>query len=177
MLSIRHLSSLLLVLFGLVPICLLGQTSIFGTVNEYAKVNSIAGSSLDVSTTIGFAPGDKILVIQMKGAAINTTASPAYGDITGYGSAGMYEYTTIDMITGSTIELANVLCNIYDVADCVQIVRVAEYTNAVVSAPVSCPTWNGSTGGIISIETSGTLTLNADINASGRGFRGGNICT
>ena len=60
-------------------------------VNSYAKVTSIAGSSLNVSTTSGFAAGDRAVIIQMQGAMTVTSDNSTHGDVTGYGTAGRFE--------------------------------------------------------------------------------------
>ena len=45
-----------------------------------------------------FAAGDRVLLIQMKGAAIDDTDAATYGMVTGYGTAGNYELLTIEDI-------------------------------------------------------------------------------
>lgn len=177
----RHLrlhSALLISLLFIINSSTGAQTLVSGIVNDYTKVTAIIADQLSVTSSAGFAAGDKVLVIQMKGATIDNTASPSYGDITAYGSAGLYEFQVVESVAPGTLDLSSALCNIYDVTGCVQVVRVPVYSDAEVVAPgITCQPWNGTTGGIVAIETTGGLTLSANIDVSGRGFRGGNFCS
>ena len=69
--------------------------AISGTVNNYAEVTALAGTNITVVSAAGFSVGDRILIIQMKGATINTTNTANFGDITNYGNAGNYEFADI----------------------------------------------------------------------------------
>ncbi|MDW8159331.1 MAG: hypothetical protein RML72_10730, partial [Bacteroidia bacterium] len=64
--------------------------------NAYAKVTAInlCDNSVTVSSTNGFNVGDKVLIIQMKGATIDQTNTANYGNILNYNSAGNYEFQT-----------------------------------------------------------------------------------
>jgi hypothetical protein len=54
-----------------------------------------------------------------------------------------------------------------------QVVRVARYRTATLNG-VTAAAWNGVTGGVVAIDTSGTLTLSANsVDVTGLGFRGG----
>jgi hypothetical protein len=59
----------------------------------------------------------------------------------------------------------------------VQLVKIPEYVNANVTGVLSCQPWNGTTGGVLVFRVQNNLQLNADIDVSGMGFRGGNIST
>jgi len=52
-------------------------------------------------------------------------------------------------------------------------VSVPEYPSPTVVGNLTCTPWNGTVGGVLVFETTGTLTLNDSIDVSGRGFRGG----
>lgn len=54
--------------------------NISGIINNYAQITAITQNVVSVSTTNGFAVGDKVLLIKMKGATINQTNTAAYGD-------------------------------------------------------------------------------------------------
>jgi uncharacterized repeat protein (TIGR01451 family) len=55
-----------------------------------------------------------------------------------------------------------------------QVIRVPQYANATVTAGLTVQPWNGSSGGVLALEATGTLDLNGQtINGTGRGFRGG----
>jgi len=153
------------------------NAQISGIINHYAPVTQISCNTVTVASAAGFSAGDRVLIIQMKGAVINTTNTAAYGTIMNYGDCGHYEFANITSVSGNSITLQFSLVNTYTVSGIVQLVRVPQYTNVTVSGVLTAQTWNGATGGVLALEVSGTLTLNADINVSGKGFRGGAACS
>ena len=71
-----------------------------------------AGVKLD--NVSGLAYGNTVLIIQMKGAAINTTAtSSAFGDVTSLNYAGNYEVATICSVSNDSVYFFNatLFCN------------------------------------------------------------------
>ena len=160
-----------------VVIIALGQTgtSIGGVINIYTPVTAITPctNSVTVNSAAGFSVGDRVLIIQMKGATIDQTNTATYGNILSYGGAGTYEFGNIAAINGTTIQFVNKILYTYTPASVVQLVRVPQYTNAIISSTLTCQPWNGATGGILSFEVSGTLYLQANINVSNNGFAGG----
>ncbi len=55
-----------------------------------------------------------------------------------------------------------------------QVIRVPQYTTATLSSTLMALPWNGSTGGVLAIDVSGTLSLGgATVSVNGLGFRGG----
>lgn len=153
------------------------QVNISGIVNTYAAVtsyDSCNNNCLNVSSATGFSVGDFILVIQMKGMKINETNTSLFGTFVNYDSTGFYEKAVISSISGNQICLVNDLFYKYKISGKVQIVKIARYpTGANIIGNITAPAWNGSTGGIVAIEVLGTLTMNADIDVSGYGFKGG----
>lgn len=151
------------------------QAPISGTINEYTPVTGIDSctNSVTVGNPAGFNPGDRVLIIQMKGATIDQTNTVTFGDIIDYGSAGKYEFANIASVSGGNISFVQALLHWYDITGAVQLVRVPQYGNVTVSGTLTCPAWNGATGGVLVFEVSGTLTLNADMDVSGKGFRHG----
>jgi gliding motility-associated-like protein len=174
--SFMKRNSYLLFILLLIPKNNYFAQAIGGIINSYASVSAIAGNVITVNTTAGFSAGDKLMIIQMKGATVNGGNSQNFGNITSLNSAGMYEFKTITAIAGNQITLNSPLQNNYNVNAYVQIVRVPRYCIATVTSTITCPAWNGSVGGIIALQC-GTLILNSDINANGCGFRGGNFTT
>ena len=75
--------------------------NISGTINTYTNVTGIATNVVTVGNAAGFAVGDKVLLIQMKGATITTGNVAAFGTITSYGNAGNYEYLTVASVAGN----------------------------------------------------------------------------
>lgn len=149
---------------------------ISGIVNEYAAISGVNGAVITVTNPpdiSGWQAGDKVLIMQMKGTVIDQSNSPSYGDIIGFDGAGNYEYNTIASISGANITLDFSPCKPYNLSHPVQIIRVPVYTDIVLNNHLTGQPWNGTTGGVIAIEVTGTLTLNANIDAAGLGFRGG----
>lgn len=164
-----------------------------GTASVSAGATKISvGAKNSNSSTTAISPGDLLLVIQMQGSTINYTNTSAYGGGTttysGYltSIAGKYEYVyAASGVINNTIYLGGTLKNSYTVSAATatagqytfQVVRVARYLNLIINAgaSVTCPSWDGSSGGIIAINASGTITLNGGtvIDAKGKGFRGG----
>ncbi|HNR19143.1 MAG TPA: T9SS type A sorting domain-containing protein [Bacteroidia bacterium] len=151
--------------------------AISGIINSYTNVTSVAGNTITVGSTAGFTTCQRVLIIQMKGASINTTNTSSYGNITAYNSAGNFEFGIIATIVGTTVTLTSPLTLTFDVTQNVQLVSVPVYNGANITATVTCPAWNGTTGGIVVFEDAGTTTFNANINVSGLGFRGGQVCS
>lgn len=158
------------------------QTDISGIINTYYKVTAIAPgtingnsySGITLQSITGLAKGDKILIIQMKGAVIDETNSASFGNINNIGNAGKYEFSSICGFLNNTIVLSNQLLNTYDAA-LVQIVRVPVYDDARVTATLLAQDWSPATGlgGVLAFEVNGTLALNANVSADSAGFRGG----
>ncbi len=164
-------SFLLLVL----PVWLCAQAEIGGIVNRYAAVEDIefCSAQLLLSSSEDFAAGDDILIIQMKGARLSIEESPAFGDLLDPGQAGRFERARISTINGNRLTLENALLHEYDPTGQVQVVSIPVYEEANVVSTLQAPGWNGATGGVLIIEVNGVLELEADINLSETGFRGG----
>ncbi len=158
---------------------LLAQTPIEGVINDYTVVDDIVPDncqpSVEVADATAFQSQDRVLIIQMKGATIDSTDAPSFGTIMDYGNAGHWEYSTVAAINGNTILLARPLLRDYDPAGRVQMVRVPVYENAIVTNTLTAADWDGQTGGVLAFWVENTLELQADIDLTGKGFRGGTI--
>lgn len=157
------------------PFLAFGQTPLSGVINHYAAVMAIdyCQNSAVLTNVSGFNPGKTVLLIQMKGATINTSNTAAFGDLTNIGHAGRFEKATIASLSGNTVFFQNALVNTYHTGGSVQLVDVPVYDHATVTGMLSAAPWNGQTGGVLALEVTGTLTLQADVEVSGKGFRGG----
>jgi hypothetical protein len=158
----------------LMPTALAAQTAnISGIVNTYAQVTGISSvnNTVTVASAAGFSVGDRVLLIQMQGATINTTNTSAYGNVTDYANAGNYELNYVCDVNGNTITLERVFAKTYSTSGQVQLIRVPVYINANVTGTLLPQTWNGSTGGVLAIEVIGQLTLSANVSAAGSGFQ------
>lgn len=156
--------------------CITTAPGISGVINDYTPVLGfdVCKNIVAVEDAGKFNIGDTVLLIQMKGAEINTTNTAAFGDITNYKNAGNYEFNYVKSKTGNNIELKNVVTRSYDVPDGkVQLIRVPYYTDVVVTTGLTCLPWDGSKGGVLAFNVQNNIDMQADMDVSGRGFRGG----
>ena len=156
------------------------QEEIGGVINHYAKVNSIGSGFVMVSPAQAsqFNTGDYVLLIQMQGVGIQT-AQGFYGVVAQslIGAPGEYEFLQLLSVNTATGEIRftrNVYLNSYDISGNVQLISVPFYNEPVVTSTLSAQPWNGNTGtgGVLAIMAGSKLTLNADIDVTGRGFSG-----
>ena len=109
---------LFILFYFLLPTLIYGQQAISGIVNTYTEVTAIdtAGcrSILTVGNSSPFFIGDKVLVIQMKGAVIDTNNNSNFGSVLNYNGAGNYEFAFIQSIGINTVTLNGNLINYYD---------------------------------------------------------------
>lgn len=146
--------------------------------------------------------GDRLLVIQMQNATINSTNTSSYGDgvpgdpgsgSTSLGSSGLFEYVTATSavpVTGGTLSFTGSgnnsgLVNSYVQAAAApttnptagqstfQVIRVPQYTTATLSSSLDGLSWNGSVGGVLALDVATHLTLGGTVALDSQGFRGG----
>lgn len=143
--------------------------------NIYVPIESISNNRIQITTSIAadLCPGNKLLIIQMRGAEVDSKSGDTYGKITSYSDAGNYEFTRISSINGNSITLEKPLTRSYNPAGKVQIVRVPEFNNYTVSDKIICPKWNDTIYGVLAFSVSDTLRIRQQINADGAGFSGG----
>ncbi|MFT3907935.1 MAG: PKD domain-containing protein [Ferruginibacter sp.] len=149
--------------------------AISNIINDYTPVIALnpCNNSITVENGTAYNVGDTVLIIQMKGAVVDSTNTAAFGNITDYKNAGNYEFNYVKARTGNIIELKNKLTRQYDIpVGKVQLIRVPYYTSAVVSATLTCLPWDGSKGGVLVLNARDTVTLNANIDVSANGFPG-----
>ncbi len=105
--------------------------SVSGVVNSYFSVTAVntVSNSVTVSDATGLYNGEPILIIQMKGATINSTNSSAYGSVTAVNDAGNYEFNTICSINSNVVSLQNAMVNAYDPTGNVQLVSYTSYSD------------------------------------------------
>ena len=144
--------------------------------------SAAALNSPEVTGGGALAAGDVLLIYQARGASINTTDTPTYGDITAYGNAGNYEFQSVASVAGNVITLAPISSGSSCTAGAIrrsysigaQVIRVPQYASLTINAGASVitNTWNGDTGGALAMRVQNTLTVNGTVSASGLGFRG-----
>src|SRR5436190_2414560 len=176
----RKLFRLALLFFSLIsaiPFCFGQITPISGVVNSYYRVVEVlpAKSCVRLNTTAGLNYNDKVMIVQMKGASINTSNSSSFGDTTSLNNAGNYEIGTVCDVDGDSLFLVYMMLNQYTVAGKVQVVKIPQYVSATVTDTLKPAPWNNTTGtgGVLAISVENNLTLNAPIYADSSGFRGG----
>ncbi len=153
------------------------QANISGSINSYAKVTDVTSdNSVTVDDPDLFSPGDTVLIIQMKGIGITLDESDGglnWGKKQFFNNSGNYEFLVISEITGNSIIFTRDLMKSYNASETVQLVRVRGFENATVTGELTADEWDGDKGGVIALIVTNTLTLEADINATGKGFSGG----
>lgn len=146
-------------------------------VNRYTNLRSFTSTgcqaTLRVGSTSGFAVGDRILIMQMKGAGADLNDGPSFGRLTTLGNAGRFQFATIGAVNGDELTILEPLLHPFDVSGVVQVIRVAYGNDLRVIAPVRAAPWDGTMGGVVVIEATRSLTLRAPIDADGAGFFGG----
>jgi gliding motility-associated-like protein len=145
-------------------------------INDYTPVLSLdpCKNILTVGNAAAYNIGDTVLLIQMKGAVIDSSNTAAFGTVTDYKSTGNYEYNYVKSKAGNQIELKNKILRTYEIPNGkVQLIRVPYYQNYSTTNTLTCLPWDGTIGGVLVFNVNNTLTLNNDIDVSGRGFRGG----
>lgn len=119
-------------------------------------------TTLTLGAASSFANGQVIKIWQVRGS-----------------NAGSWEYNTIISGGGTTtLTLQFPLQTNYSTNggdNCAQVFRMMLYSSVTLNSSVSwsAPAWNGSIGGGLLFACNGPVTLNGEINADSRGFRGG----
>ena len=168
------------------------NTGTLASASTSVALGAVSGASKAI------AAGDLLLIIQMQGATINSNNTSSYGDglpgdpATGsasFGSSGLFEFITATNAvptTGGTLNFTGSgptggLLNSYSrvtatttqAQQTYQVIRVPQYSSAVLSSGLVPLTWNGTLGGVLAIDVSSQLTLGGTVSADGLGFRGG----
>lgn len=145
-------------------------------VNDYIEVLSfdICKNEITVADATSYKVGDTVLLIQMKGAVIDTSNTSTFGTVLDYKNAGNYEFNYISNKSGNVLVLKNKLTKMYDIPDAVvQLVRVPYFKSPHFFGGLTCLKWDGTKGGILAIISRNGLTSDESIDVSGMGFRGG----
>ncbi len=150
--------------------------SINKIINDYTPVVSLdpCTNKLTVEDGTKYNVGDTVVIMQMKGAVIDSSNTASFGTVTNYRNAGNYEFNYVKGKTGNVIELTNLLARQYDLPDGkVQLIRVPWFQDLVVTDTITCLPWDGKKGGVVVLTVKNNLTLNASVDVSGKGFKGG----
>ncbi|MEN8228496.1 MAG: gliding motility-associated C-terminal domain-containing protein [Bacteroidota bacterium] len=159
-------------------------SSIGGPINTYTSITTIhtydenSVDSLTVVSLDGFFVGDTVMVHCVNGSEIDLDPGEDAGtdNQENLYNQGKYAFLIIDSIdvSGKLVILNNRMPNIQPMVpgEVAQLIKVKSYKRAEVTSELTAPPWNGSTGGVVALFVQRTLTLSADINVSGKGFRG-----
>jgi gliding motility-associated-like protein len=153
------------------------QQEISGVINKYTSVESVTGSQTITVSNPDFSAGDTVLLIQMKGMGILTNPPSDYGRQQNLNNSGNYEILLIDNVNGNEITFTRELIKEYNAFETLQLIKVRGYESARVTGTLTAPPWDGEKGGVLALIVTNTLTLEADIDLSGAGFRGGDPVT
>lgn len=114
---------------------------------------------LHVADASQFQIGDEVVIFQMTGSA-----------------AGQHETHRIASTQPSQLLLSTELASSYGGDGKVQVIRVPNFTNVMITTgTLTAHPWDGATGGIVFFRASGTVTVGANgaISADAIGFAGG----
>jgi hypothetical protein len=155
--------------------------SLTGQINNYGRVTTIGTDNVIISDPTEFSyfhAGDTVLLIQMKGAKC-LVDDLNHGEYQiSDGTTGAYEFLTVLSVgAGNKVTFRNNIINTYSLLGDVQLVRVPSFNAAKVDAAgLNCQAWDSTTktGGVLALFVGTKLTLNANVDAKAKGFRGGN---
>jgi gliding motility-associated-like protein len=165
------------------------------TADALAGTNTLAVANSTLNANNRFAKpleiGDLIFIIQVQGATLsardsnqwNPFPSPkdsSWGMINNYKNCGNWEFAQVKNIPNNqSIVVDCSLAYSYTAAGKVVVVRVPRYSSLTINTggSLTCDAWNGTIGGMCIIEVNKNTIINSGglIQASGKGFRGGDI--
>ncbi|HMC99696.1 MAG TPA: LamG-like jellyroll fold domain-containing protein, partial [Ferruginibacter sp.] len=93
------------------------NTPISNIINAYTPVLGFdkCKNKLTVQDASAFNTGDTVVIMQMKGAVVDSSNTAAFGTITNYNSAGNYEFNYVKSKSGNVIELLNTVTKAYNI--------------------------------------------------------------
>lgn len=150
-------------------------TDISGIINQYSKVTAAGNcdNAIVVQTPENFEKNEEVILIQMQGATIVEDDNASFGSLQDLNGTGLYEKAEITLISNDTIYFRNNISNTYNFSKKLQIVSYPRYSDVTITSTLTCKAWDGETGGLLAFQVSGDVTINAPIDVSGKGFRGG----
>ncbi|MEI6049788.1 MAG: gliding motility-associated C-terminal domain-containing protein [Bacteroidota bacterium] len=170
----------LIILSGLAVSVFSQDKQISGVINVYRRVVAIGPGADNVilNNVDSIAPGDTVLLIQMKGAIIYEPETSFFGSYReSIGVPGSSEFLIVHSVNTGTksVIFTNDISNGYNVTGMVQLIKVPSYNSVTVQADLTCQPWDSTnkTGGVLAMIVERNLTLDANINVTGKGFAGG----
>jgi gliding motility-associated-like protein len=179
-----YLPAIILTFFPLSPA--IGQDTI---VNQYTRILSVENKdttdifdSVIVDSASLFASGDIAMFYQVKGLQIYPPGHPNEGKINrvvGNPNTGIYTLIRVyDVdIPGNAVIFSTYLPKMRSPlpGEVNQLITVPVFDQLDVDKTITCKAWDSArgTGGIVAIMAGSKITLNSDIDVSGKGFVGG----
>lgn len=174
-----------------------GSATVTGVVNTYYPALTDANAG-DFTISLGpltgnarpIVAGDRVLIIQMQDATINSSNTVAYGGngtggngYTDLGYTGLYEFAIVRSLAGNVLTLRDPLQRSYRAISGIpnrksayQVVRVPAYQVLTLGGPVTAAPWDGTAGGIVALHAWRFIDMNGfSISVTGQGFRPGRI--
>ncbi len=166
----------------------LGGTISAGDILMIIQMQGVEIDATIADITVTFDPGDDIYTTSDYGDGPGGLDHEGFLDNGNY-IAGQYEFVIASNAVGAgggTLTIEDPLANSY-IANTTptatigrrtfQVIKVGNYNDLTVDAggEITTVPWNGTTGGIISIDALGTMNLNGTIDADFAGFRGGHL--
>lgn len=125
-----------------------------------STASGTSGTQALTATNASFVAGQKIVIHQTRGT-----------------NAGVVQYTEIQSYIAGTITTTDALDITFITSgnDAAQIRVLKQYTDVTINTGITYTTkaWNGSVGGILGFYANGTVTIDGNVIATGKGFRGG----
>jgi len=158
------------------------NTTVSGIVNKYLPIDSVVNPDIAYYPSDAqindFAPGDKVLLIQMTGTLLNTPGkyrgSLDYGSVLNENNCGNYEFLEINRIDkiNNRIFFTKNFKQTYSNHEKFQLVKVFISDKLIINDTIKAKSWDGKTGGIVALFVFDTLFLNGIVDVSAKGFRG-----
>ena len=125
-----------------------------------------ASTLLSVDDSVGFAPGDMALLLNLQGGP---------GDVD---DVGNWEVVTVEAApSGDVIELVDATVNNYGGADfaaqAVVLQRIPQWSDVTITGTLTASPWDGDSGGVLAFFALGTVAVQGAIDMSSAGYRGG----
>jgi gliding motility-associated-like protein len=166
-------------------------TSLSLDANAGSQILTVQSNQLNANNRFSgpLEQGDLLMIIQMQGVSLNVTPVPwdslnswpwdeTWGTITNYNNCGHHEFVEVVSVLGNNqIIIGCGLQHNYTASGKVQVIRVPRYVSLTIqsSGEITSDTWNGSFGGVVSIEVMNDVVIQSGglIHADFQGFRGG----
>jgi len=129
-------------------------------------INYATSTSILVDSSGGIQAGDEILIICMSDSTTNMDNN----------LVGLWETHYVTSAGTNVLTLDKPLEYQYDTINDKkhQVVKIPNYSDVLVSGTLTCPNWNGTTGGILAFRSTNNLEVSeiGIIDASYKGYRG-----